>query len=45
VRNLLAWVNRNRSPAKDFEAAIVSAIAFLYAACVMLLTGRLARSV
>lgn len=31
VRNLLAWVNRNRRPAKDFEAAIVSAIAFLYA--------------
>ena len=38
-----AWINRNRRLAKDFEATITSATAFLYAACVMLLTRRLAR--
>ena len=37
--------NRNRRLAKDFEGSIPSANAFLYAACVMLLTRRLARSV
>ena len=40
-----AWVNRNRRLAKDFEATIASAQAFLYAASVMLLTRRLARSI
>jgi transposase len=43
VERFFAWVNRNRRLAKDFEATIVSATAFLYAACVMLLTRRLAR--
>ena len=38
-----AWLNRNRRLAKDFEATIASATAFLYAASVMLLTRRLAR--
>ena len=35
--------NRNRRLAKDFEATIASARAFLYAASVMLLVRRLAR--
>lgn len=45
VERFFAWINRNRRLAKDFEATITSATAFLYAACVMLLTRRLARSV
>jgi len=45
VERFLAWINRNRRLAKDFEGTIESANAFLYAACVMLLTRRLARSV
>ena len=44
VERFLAWINRNRRLAKDFEASIASAEAFLYAASVMLLTRRLARS-
>jgi putative transposase len=44
VERTLAWINRNRRLAKDFEATIASAEAFLYAASVMLLTRRLARS-
>jgi transposase len=44
VERTLAWLNRNRRLAKDCEATIDSAVAFLYAASVMLLTGRLARS-
>ena len=43
VERFFAWINRNRRLAKDFEARIASATAFLYAACVMLLTRRLAR--
>ena len=39
-----AWIGRNRQLAKDFEATIASARAFLYAASVMLLVRRLARS-
>ena len=38
------WINRNRRLAKDFEATIASARAFLYAASVMLLVRRLARA-
>ena len=38
-------VGRNRRLARDFEATIASARAFLYAASVMLLVRRLARSV
>ena len=44
VESFLAWINRNRRLAKDFEASIASATAFLYAASVMLLTRRLARA-
>ena len=43
VERFFAWINRNRRLAKDFEGTIASATAFLYAACVMLLTRRLAR--
>ena len=45
VERFFAWINRNRRLAKDFEATIASATAFPYAACVMLLVRRLARSV
>ena len=45
VERFFAWINRNRRLAKDFEATIASATAFLYAARVMLLTRRLARCV
>ena len=44
VERFFAWINRNRRLAKDFEATIASAEAFLYAASVMLLVRRLARS-
>ena len=44
AERLLAWLNRNRRLAKDFEASIKSAEAFLYAASVMLLARRLART-
>jgi putative transposase len=45
VERFFAWINRNRRLAKDFEGTIASATAFLYAASVMLLIRRLARSV
>jgi transposase len=44
VERFFAWINRNRRLAKDFEATIASAQTFLYAASVMLLTRRIARS-
>jgi putative transposase len=44
VERFFAWINRNRRLAKDFEATIASADTFLYAASVMLLTRRIARS-
>ncbi|ESR25236.1 Mobile element protein [Lutibaculum baratangense AMV1] len=44
VERLFAWLNRNRRLAKDFEASIASAEAFLHAASVMLLARRLARA-
>ena len=44
VERLFAWLGRNRRLAKDFEATIASAAAFLYAASVMLLTRRLGRT-
>ena len=44
VERTFAWLGRNRRLAKDFEATIASATAFLYAASAMLLTRRLARS-
>ncbi len=43
VESFFACINRNRRLAKDFEATITSAAAFLYAACVMLLMRRLGR--
>ena len=44
VERFFAWINRNRRLAKDFEATLASARAFLYAASIMLLTRRLAQS-
>lgn len=44
VARFFAWMNRNRRLAKDFEATINSAATFLYAASVMLLIRRMARS-
>jgi hypothetical protein len=44
VERFIAWINRNRRLAKDFEATITSATAFPYAACVVQVTRRLARS-
>jgi putative transposase len=44
IERFLAWINRNRRLAKDFEGSIASANAFLYAACVMRLIRRLACS-
>jgi transposase len=44
VERLFAWLGRNRRLAKDFEATLASASAFLYAASVLLLTRRIARS-
>jgi transposase len=44
VERFFARINRNRRLAKDFQGAIASATAFLYAASVMLLTRRLARA-
>lgn len=43
VERIFAWINRNRRLAKDLEASIASARAFLYAASVMLLCRRIAR--
>ena len=43
VERFFAWIGRNRRLAKDFEATIASARAFLYAASIMLLSRRLAR--
>ncbi len=44
VERFFAWLGRNRRLAKDFEGTVASATAFLYAAAVMLLIRRLARS-
>ena len=44
VEHFFAWLGRNRRLAKDFEATINSAAAFLYAASVMLLSRRLGRA-
>jgi len=43
VERCFAWLGRNRRLAKDFEATIASATAFLYAASAMLLIRRIAR--
>jgi len=44
VEQFFAWIGRNRRLAKDLEATTASAEAFLYAASVMLLLRRVARS-
>ncbi len=43
VERFFAWINRNRRLAKDFQATIKSAEAFLFAASAILLLRRLAR--
>ena len=43
IERFFGWIDRNRRLAKDFEASLASAAAFLYAASVMLLIRRLAR--
>jgi transposase len=42
VERTLAWLNRNRRLAKDFEASITSATTWIYIASVQLLIRRLA---
>lgn len=44
VERCFAWLGRNCRLAKDFEATVASATAFLYAASAMLLIRRTARS-
>jgi putative transposase len=43
VERFFAWLGRNRRLARDFEATVASAEAFLYAASAMLLLRRLGR--
>jgi len=43
VERTLAWLNRNRRLAKDFEASLESALAWLFLASVKLLVRRLGR--
>jgi putative transposase len=42
VERTLAWLNRNRRLAKDFEASIASAATWVYIASMQLLVRRLA---
>lgn len=44
VERTLAWINRNRRMAKDFEATMESALAWLFMASTKLLARRIARS-
>lgn len=44
VERTLAWLNRNRRLAKDFEQTIASASAWLFIASIQLFTRRIARS-
>lgn len=44
VERTIAWLNRNRRLAKDFEATLESALAWLMIASVKLLSRRLARA-
>jgi len=44
VERTIAWLNRNRRLAKDVEASIESAMAWLYIASVKLMARRLARA-
>jgi transposase len=43
VERFFAWLGRNRRLARDFEATVASAEAFLYVASAMLLRRRLGR--
>jgi putative transposase len=43
VERTLAWLNRNRRLAKDFEATIASAEAWIMIASIQLMIRRLAR--
>jgi hypothetical protein len=43
VERFFAWIERNGRLAKDFEATIASARAFLYAASIMPISRRIAR--
>ena len=43
VERFFAWIGRNRRLARDFEATVASAEAFLYAASAMILLRRLGR--
>ena len=43
VERFFAWLGRNRRLARDFEATIASAEAFLYAASAIILLRQLAR--
>jgi transposase len=42
VERTLAWLNRNRRLAKDFEATTESAVTWLFIASVKLMSRRLA---
>jgi transposase len=44
VERTIAWLNRNRRLAKDFEATIESAVAWIFVASVKLLSRRVARA-
>jgi len=44
VERTLAWLNKNRRLAKDFEQTIASAIAWLFIASIQILTRRITRS-
>ena len=44
VERTIAWLNRNRRLAKDFEASIESAAFWLYTASVKFLSRRLPRA-
>ena len=44
VERTFAWLNRNRRLAKDFEATIESALAWLFIASVKLMSRHLARA-
>ena len=43
VERTLAWLNRNRRLAKDFEQTIASATAWIFIASIQLFTRRIAR--
>lgn len=44
VEHPLAWLDRNRRLAKDFEAAVETTVTRVYIAHVKLLTRRIARA-